>query len=253
MVSPANPARKKPAPANPAPGKPAPDPSRIGAWVFDLDNTLYPASCRLFAQVEVRIRDYVARYLGVDAEAAFRLQKTYFREHGTTLSGMMSRHGMDPAPFLDYVHDIDLAAVRPDPKLDAALDRLPGRKVVFTNGSSAHARRVMERVGVARHFVAVFDIADSDYVPKPEPKVYDALVRRFGFEARATAMVEDIARNLVPAAELGMTTIWVRGGDDRPDDGLGLPDAATLAAVDHVVDDLAAWLARLTGAAGEAP
>lgn len=231
-----------------APVNPAPDPAMIGAWVFDLDNTLYPAHCRLFAQVEVRIRDYVARYLDLAPDAAFRLQKTYFREHGTTLRGMMSRHSMDPAPFLEYVHDIDLSAVRPDPALDAALGRLEGRKIVFTNGTSAHARRVMERVGVTRHFEAVFDIADAGYVPKPEPRVYDALVRRMGIEARTSAMVEDIARNLVPAAEIGMTTIWVRGGADRPDDGLAAPDADVLAAVDHVVDDLASWLMDLTRA-----
>ncbi len=227
------------------PAKPAPDPNLIDAWVFDLDNTLYPASCRLFAQVEVRIRDYVARYLGLDADAAYRLQKTYFREHGTTLRGMMSHHGMDPAPFLAYVHDNDLAADRPDPALDAALARLDGRKIVFTNGSAAHAARVMERVGVARHFEAVFDIADAGYVPKPEPSVYDALVRRHGIAPSASAMVEDIARNLVPAAEIGMTTIWLRGGEARPDDGVAAPDAGVLAAVDYVVDDLAAWLADL--------
>jgi putative hydrolase of the HAD superfamily len=237
-----------------ASARPAPDPARIDAWVFDLDNTLYPASCRLFAQVEVRIRDYVARYLGLDADAAHRLQKTYFREHGTTLRGMMSHHGMDPDPFLDYVHDIDLSAVRSDPALDAALGRLEGRKIVFTNGSSAHAARVLERVGVARHFAAIFDIADAGYVPKPEPRVYDALVRRHGIAPRASAMVEDIARNLVPAAGIGMTTIWVRGGDSRPEDGLAAPDASVLAAVDHVVDDLASWLADLTRDSGrEAP
>ncbi|MBM3580515.1 MAG: pyrimidine 5'-nucleotidase [Alphaproteobacteria bacterium] len=235
-------------PAKPTPASSPPDLSRIEAWVFDLDNTLYPASCRLFAQVEVRIRDYVARYLGLDADAAFRLQKTYFRDHGTTMRGMMSRHGMDPEPFLAYVHDIDLSAIRPDPALDRALGRLEGRKIIFTNGSTAHAERVMERIGVARHFEAVFDIADADYVPKPEPRVYDALVSRHVLAARATAMVEDIARNLVPAAEIGMTTIWVRGGAGRPADGLDPPDADVLAAVDHVVDDLVPWLARLTGA-----
>ncbi len=234
--------------------RPAPDPALIDAWVFDLDNTLYPASCRLFAQVEVRIRDYVSRYLGLDADAAYRLQKTYFREHGTTLRGMMSYHGMDPNPFLDYVHDIDLSPVRPDPVLDQALGGLEGRKIVFTNGSSAHAVRILERVGVARHFEAIFDIADAGYVPKPEPRVYDALVRRHGIAPRASAMVEDIARNLVPAAEIGMTTIWVRGGDGRPDDGLAAPDAGVLAAVDHVVDDLASWLTDLTRDPGrEAP
>ncbi len=216
------------------------------AWIFDLDNTLYPARCKLFAQVEVRIRDYVAGFLGLDADAAYRLQKTYFREHGTTLQGMMRHHRMDPAPFLAYVHDIDLSAVRPDPALDRALGRLPGRKIVFTNGSAEHAQRVMERIGVARHFEAVFDIAAAGYVPKPEPRVYDALVRSLGLDARATVMVEDIARNLVPAAAIGMTTVWVRGSGAPPELGLDPPDRATLAAIDYVVDDLALWLSDLT-------
>ncbi|MCC7017114.1 MAG: pyrimidine 5'-nucleotidase [Rhodospirillales bacterium] len=220
--------------------------SERGAWVFDLDNTLYPASCRLFAQVEVRIRDYVADFLGLAPDEAYRLQKAYFRDHGTTLRGMMRHHGMDPEPFLAYVHDIDLSPVRPDPALDDALGRLKGRKIVFTNGSAEHAVKVMERVGVARHFESVFDIAAADYVPKPEPGVYDALVRRHGLSPRATVMVEDIARNLVPAAEIGMTTVWVRGGAGAPDQGLAPPDAAILAAVDHVVDDLALWLSDLT-------
>ena len=217
-----------------------------GAWVFDLDNTLYPASCKLFAQVEVRIRDYVAGFLGLDSGAAYRLQKVYFREHGTTLRGMMRHHGMDPEPFLAYVHDIDLSPVRPDPALDEALGRLEGRKIVFTNGTAEHALKVLERVGVARHFEAVFDIAAAGYVPKPEPRVYDELVRRHGLDAQATVMVEDIARNLVPAAEIGMTTVWVRGGEEQPELGLDAPDAATLAAIHHVVDDLALWLSDLT-------
>ena len=217
-----------------------------GAWVFDLDNTLYPARCKLFAQVEVRIRDYVAGFLGLDSDAAYRLQKVYFREHGTTLRGMMRHHRMDPGPFLAYVHDIDLSPVSPDPALDRALGRLKGRKIVFTNGSAEHARKVMERVGVARHFEAVFDIEAAGYVPKPEPRVYDELVRRHGLEARATVMVEDLVRNLVPAAGIGMTTVWVRGAEEISGLGLPAPDSETLAAIDHVVDDLALWLTDLT-------
>ncbi|MSO84433.1 MAG: pyrimidine 5'-nucleotidase [Rhodospirillales bacterium] len=217
-----------------------------GAWAFDLDNTLYPARCKLFAQVEVRIRDYVAGFLGLDSAAAYRLQKVYFREHGTTLQGMMRHHGMEPGPFLAYVHDIDLSAVPPDPVLDQALGRLEGRKIIFTNGSAEHARKVMERIGVARHFEAVFDIAAAGYVPKPEPRVYDAFVRRHGLDPTATVMVEDIARNLVPAAAIGMTTVWVRESETQPESGLDPPDRAALAAIDHVVDDLALWLSDLT-------
>ena len=220
--------------------------SSSAAWVFDLDNTLYPPRCRLFAQVEVRIRDYVAGYLGIDRDAAYRLQKTYFRDHGTTLQGMMRHHRMDPAPFLAYVHDIDLSAISPDPALDRALGRLKGRKIVFTNGSAEHAEKVMERVGVAGHFEAVFDIEAAGFVPKPEPRVYDELVRRHGLDAPATVMIEDLARNLVPAAEIGMTTVWVRGAEEITGLGLPAPDSTTLAAIDHVVDDLALWLTEIT-------
>lgn len=224
---------------------------RRGAWVFDLDNTLYPARCDLFSQVDVRIRDYVARFLGLDADAAYRLQKTYFRDHGTTLSGMMRHHRMDPGPYLAYVHDIDLTPVDPDPLLDRALAALPGRKIVFTNGSTAHAERVMERLGVAAHFEAVFDIAAAGYIPKPDSRPYDALVSRHGLAAADTVMVEDLSRNLVPAARLGMTTVWVktdgRYGPPAPLPGARDKGESDPAAIHHTVDNLSAWLAALTG------
>ncbi len=221
---------------------------RRGAWVFDLDNTLYPARCDLFAQVDVRIRDYVAGFLGLGADAAHRLQKAYFRDHGTTLSGMMLHHRMDPEPYLAYVHAIDLTPVEPDPLLAAALAALPGRKIVFTNASTAHAERVMDRLGVAAHFEAVFDVAQAGYIPKPDPRTYAALVRRHGLAAGDTVMVEDIVRNLVPAARLGMTTVWVRtDGRYAPPTGLEPAGVTDPAAIHHTVDDLSAWLAALTG------
>jgi putative hydrolase of the HAD superfamily len=213
---------------------------RAEAWVFDLDNTLYPAACDLFAQVDVRIRDYVASFLGLSAEEAYRLQKRYFREHGTTMRGMMHNHGMDPGPFLTYVHDIDLTPVPPSPHLEAALGRLPGRKLIFTNGSIDHAERVMNRLGVRHRFEAVFDIVDAGYVPKPAPAVYASLVERHNLDPQTTVMVEDIARNLVPAAALGMTTVWVRTDSRWGLEG-GVDDH-----VHHIVDDLAEWLGKLT-------
>jgi putative hydrolase of the HAD superfamily len=213
---------------------------RIAVWVFDLDNTLYPAACRLFDQVDRRMGEYIAEELDLDYETARRLQKRYFYEDGTTLRGLMRHHGTDPTSFLDYVHEIDLTAVAVDPLLDAALGRLPGRKLVFTNGSSAHADRVLGKLGIARHFEAVVDIVASDYVPKPEPSAYDRLVERFAIEPARAVMVEDIAANLEPAHRLGMTTVWLRHAEDwahKPADH---------AFVDHVIDDLPAWLAELT-------
>ncbi len=213
----------------------------MDAWVFDLDNTLYPKSCNLFVGVEARIRDFVAETLGLDPDRAFALQKRYFSEYGTTLRGLMTHHGVDPHAFLDHVHAIDLGPVVPDPRLEAALARLPGRKIVFTNADSAHARRVLDRIGVGHHFDAVFDIVDGDFVPKPNPAIYDRLVARHRLAPGSTVMVEDIARNLVPAAALGMTTVWLRSdspwGNDRADG-------------EHVhiaIDDLASWLEAVGG------
>src|SRR5215470_11101633 len=135
-------------------------------WVFDLDNTLYPARCNLFAQVDRRIGLFIEGLLGLEQGPARELQKRYFREHGTTLRGLMTHHGIDPRAFLDFVHEIDLAPVPPSPALDAALAALPGRKFIFTNGSVAHADRVMGRLGVAHHFEGIFDIVAADYLPK---------------------------------------------------------------------------------------
>ncbi len=216
----------------------------IETWVFDLDNTLYPAETNLFAQIDVRMREFIADYLALDLDEAYRVQKTYFREYGTTLRGLMSRHGLDPKEFLDFVHAIDLSPVSPSPALDAALDRLSGRKIIFTNASTDHADRVMDRLGVGHHFDAVFDIKDADYLPKPDPAVYDALVERYSLDPHKTVMVEDIARNLAPAAALGMTTVWVRTQSTVGQEG------ADAAHVHHVIDDLADWLQALADLPG---
>ncbi|HLI11983.1 MAG TPA: pyrimidine 5'-nucleotidase [Alphaproteobacteria bacterium] len=181
----------------------------VATWIFDLDNTLYPASCRLFDQVDRRIGQFIAEHFDLDPVAARALQKRYFREYGTTLRGLMTEHGIDPHRFLDYVHEIDHTPVVPDPALDRALARLAGRKLVFTNGSCSHAERVMARLGVARHFEAVFDIAAAHFTPKPELACYHALIERHGVAPAAAAMIDDIPRNLLPAHGLGMTTIWV--------------------------------------------
>lgn len=210
--------------------------SAAESWVFDLDNTLYPASSRLFDQVDWRITDFVARFLRLERTEARAVQKRYFREFGTTMRGLMARHGLDPAEFLEYVHDIDLSPIAPDPRLSSALARLPGRKIVFTNGSEGHARRIMQHLGVAEHFDDVWDIVDSGYVPKPDPDTYARMVHRHAIEPSTAVMVEDMAKNLKPAAEMGMTCVWVRtdsafGRDGHHEDH-----------VHHEVDDLGGWL-----------
>lgn len=220
---------------------------RIETWIFDLDNTLYPAACNLFAQVDRRIGEFIALRFGLSYEEARREQKRYFRDYGTTLRGLMVEHDVDPTEYLDYVHAIDVTPVPPSPALDRALAALPGRKVIYTNGSAGHAANVLNRLGIARHFEVVYDIVAADYIPKPDPRPYRALVARHGIAPATACMVEDIARNLVPAAALGMTTVWVRSDADwaRPEHG----GVAGSGHIHHVVDDLVAWLTELTAAA----
>jgi putative hydrolase of the HAD superfamily len=218
---------------------------RLGAlrsWVFDLDNTLYPASSSLFGQVQARMVAFLCRELALEPEAAGALRRRYVARHGTTLRGLMIEHKLDPSLFLDYVHDVDLALLPPDPVLDLALARLPGRKLVFTNGTVAYAERVLERLGIGRHFEGIFDIVGCGYLPKPEIAGYHELIRRHGLIAAEAAMVEDLAVNLAPAHTLGMTTVWV------PDSAASLTAPAP-SHVDHVVAELAPWLAGLSGPA----
>ena len=218
----------------------------VDVWVFDLDNTLYPPTCGLFPEIDRRIRAYVAGFLGVDEDEAYRVQKRYFREHGTTLSGLIENHAAEPRAFLDYVHDIDLSAVAPDPALGEALGRLPGRKIVFTNADARHAARVLDRLGVQAYFDAVFDIEAADWVPKPNAEAYRRLVAAHGVDPASAVLVEDLPRNLAPAAALGMTTVWVKNGAEWATSAEG---AGSFAA-DHVVEELGAWLAEITAGAG---
>lgn len=226
---------------------------RAAAWVFDLDNTLYPARCNLFDQVDRRMGQFISETLGVPSEEARALQKRYFHDYGTTLSGLMDRHGVDPHAFLDYVHDIDYAPIAPDARLDAALAGLGGRKLVFTNGTVAHAESVLTRLGVRRHFEAVFDIAAADFVPKPRPDPYRKLVAEHGIAPESAVMVEDIARNLEEPAAMGMRTVWVRSGH-----AWSGPDAAAAESpaphIHHTTEDLGAFLhAVLAEAGADAP
>ena len=214
----------------------------VDVWIFDLDNTLYPASCDLFEQVRRRIGGFIAERFGIDMEAASALQRKYFQEYGTTLRGLMSVDGIPPGEFLDYVHDIDVTPVPPSPQLDETLDALNGRKLIFTNASTTHAERVMERLGVSRHFEAIVDIVASDYLPKPDRRAYDKMIAFHGIDPAAAVMVEDMAVNLVPAHAMGMTTVWVR----TEHDWTGPKPGETH--VDREIDDLAGWLRSVVAA-----
>lgn len=185
------------------------DLTHIDTWLFDLDNTLYPAECEFMALVEGRMTEFVARETGLPKPQALALQKKYLHEHGTTLAGLMANHGVDPERFLEEVHDVALDRIAADAALVQALERLPGRRLVFTNGSAAHAQRVLAHLGVEPLFEDVFHIAAADYVPKPAPATFERLVERHAVPPAETAFFEDSERNLRPAAELGMTTVLV--------------------------------------------
>jgi putative hydrolase of the HAD superfamily len=209
----------------------------IETWIFDLDNTLYPASCGLFPQVQHRMNEYICTRLAVSEEQAAELRRTYFREHGTTMNGLMKVHNIDPHDFLDFVHEVDLACVPPDPALVVALGQLSGRKIVHTNGSVRHAERLLDHLGLSPAFSGIIDIVAADFEPKPALTGYRLLLKRHSVRPNTALMLEDMARNLAPAAELGMTTAWLRNGVDWA------MEEADRDYVHHVVDDLAGFLA----------
>ena len=215
--------------------------SHIDCWIFDLDNSLYPASADLFALIDIRMGEYIQRLLACDPVEARRVQKSYFHEHGTTLAGLMAGHGVAPRDFLDYVHDIDLARLTADPALVAAMDRLPGRKFVFTNGDEAYASRVLDKLGLANAFDGMHDIHAMDYVPKPNPRAYAALCSAHAIAPETALFVEDMARNLEPAKALGMTTVWVDNGSERGSHG------ADPAFIDYRIADIGLWLTEILG------
>jgi len=210
-----------------------------GVWIFDLDNTLYPASSKLFDQVDWNMTRYVGDLLGLEQIEARALQKQYFREYGTTMRGLMTRHNVDPVAFLDYVHNIDLTPISADPVLNGALDKLPGRKVIFTNGSTAHAENITRHLGIDHHFEGCFDVIDANYIPKPDLNTYQSFCLRYEIDPADAVMVEDMAKNLAPAAALGMTTVWLDTGVDWS------RDSAEHGHVHHRTLDLATWLADI--------
>jgi len=221
--------------------------SHIGHWVFDLDNTLYPAECHLFGQIDARMTDFISERLDIAHDEARRIQKDYYVKYGTTLAGLMKEHRVAPDDFLDYVHDIDLSVVTENKALAAAIKALPGKRAVFTNGSAAHAERVLSKIGLSHLFSEIFDIKAAEWTPKPHRETYLKFVDACAVKPDEAAMFEDLAHNLEQAHALGMTTVLVtstaewfadepsakrpaRPGDEKPGH------------VHHITDDLAAFL-----------
>ncbi len=181
----------------------------IDTWLFDLDNTLYPAQSGFMGEIERRMTAFVQRVTGLERDNAYRLQKQYLADYGLTLGGLMEHHGVEPAEFHAIFHDMSLEALAHDPELVAAIARLPGRRLIFTNADEIHARRVMQRLALSDLFDDVFHIGSAGYVPKPSPEAFARMDAAHGIVAEATAFFEDSERNLAPAAQLGMTTILV--------------------------------------------
>jgi putative hydrolase of the HAD superfamily len=223
--------------------------------VFDLDNTLYPADCDLFAQIDRRMGAFIAEAFGLPLEEAHALRQRYYKEHGTTLAGLVQLHGIAPDAFLDYVHDIDLEVVRPAPELAAAIDALPGRKFVFTNGSRKHAEAVAERLGVLDRFEDIFDIHALDYIhPKPTREAFDRFVKAHGIAAPRTAMFDDLPHNLETAHGLGMTTVWIDcRATNRPEHRETADWTELPAHIHHRIEALAPFLATIAAALAAEP
>jgi len=221
-------------------------------WIFDLDNTLYPSACNLFAEVDQRMGEFIARLLDVPIEHARYLQKRYYHDYGTTLTGLIKLHRIDPFEFLEFVHDIDLAPLEPAPELARVLETLPGRRIIFTNGSRIHAERVAGKLGVLHLMEDICDIAACEFIAKPSPDAFKRMTDRHGVKASEAAMFEDMPQNLEAPHTLGMTTVLVHSDYmDHPAQAQMRKWRALPEHIHHATDDLQGFLAGVKKSAGE--
>ncbi|MGB2201930.1 MAG: pyrimidine 5'-nucleotidase [Pseudooceanicola atlanticus] len=207
--------------------------SHVTTWVFDLDNTLYPPSARLFDQIEVRMTAWVMETLGLDRPAADALRLNYWRDHGTTLAGLMRNHDLDPTPYLTDVHDIDFSGLDRDPALADHIAALPGRKIIFTNGTAPYAEQVVDARGLGGLFDAIYGVEEAGYHPKPDPEAFERIFALDGLRSDRAAMFEDDPRNLAVPHAKGMRTVHVAESPVEADH------------IHHHTDDLTAFLSRL--------
>jgi len=185
----------------------------IKCWIFDLDNTLYSGETKVFEQVNKKMSKYISNKLNVSIDEAKKIQKNYFHKYNTTLNGMIKNHKIDANEFLEYVHDVDIDFLKKDIKLGEELKKLSGKKIIFTNGSRKHAINVTRRIGIDQYFDDIFDIIDSEFVPKPLIEPYTKLIEKHKIDPNLCVFMEDIARNLKPAYEMGMKTVWIENNE----------------------------------------
>jgi putative hydrolase of the HAD superfamily len=216
--------------------------SHVDTWIFDLDNTLYPHESRVWPQIDDRITLYIAELFGLDGISARALQKYFYHKYGTTLRALIDEYGIDPYDFLDFAHDIDHSDIELNVDLGGAIQQLPGRKLILTNGSRKHAENVARKIGILDHFEDVFDIAASDFVPKPERRAYERFLELHGVEPGRSAMFEDIAKNLVVPHDLGMTTTLIIPKTIDPFREEFEQTAVEAPHIDHITNDLAGFL-----------
>lgn len=221
----------------------------VRAWVFDLDNTLYPAHCNLFAEIDTRMAVFIERHLKLRRPEARKIQKEYYVRYGTTMSGLMTEHGVKPHDFMDFVHDIDLTPLQKNNALAAIVQNLPGEKFIFTNGSTRHAENVLTKIGLDGLFSEIFDIEAAEFIPKPHQNTYEKFLQTYAIDPARAVMFEDIAQNLEAAHRLGMSTVLVTSDAewlaDEPTEKRPAAPGETYAHVHHVTDDLTAFLSQI--------
>ena len=210
----------------------------VDTWVFDLDNTLYSADSGIFQQVSELMGKFVSKYLNIDIKEAKKIQRKYYKKHGTTLRGMMDNHGVDPDTFLNEVHQLDYSIVEPNQKLNIELAKLSGKKIIYTNANQQHVNEVLSRLELTNMFDDIFDIKMADYIPKPELGPYKQLINKFNINPSCAAMFDDIAKNLVPAKDLGFTSVWINAGYENFSDDI----ANSKDFLDYETKDLSSFL-----------
>ena len=214
--------------------------NKINSWIFDLDNTLYHPSLKIFEEIDSRMQKFISLRLGISLKKAWMLQKEYFRKYGATLKGLMKFHQIDPKQFLDYVQKIDLEKIKVNPELKSALAKLNGTKIVYTNSTKNYANRILKRLGLKKSFDGIFDIIDANYIPKPSDRSYKMLLKNFNLIPEESIIFEDLPQNLVPASKLGMRTVWVKNEETQ-----NLRNNYALS-VNFTTKNLTKWIQKLT-------